>query len=65
MKTTLIYPATDKHIAKYSAQEMFVIEETPEDYEKVTLPYIELSHFSIEVYFMNFYFCQGCYKILK
>ena len=52
VKTTLIYPATDKHIAKYSAQEMYVIEETPEDYEKITLPFIEKSHFSIEVIFL-------------
>jgi m7GpppX diphosphatase len=46
IKTTMIYPATDKHIVKYSTQDICVIDETPEDYEKITRPYIESSAFS-------------------
>ncbi len=50
IKTTLVYPATDKHIAKYSQQEMYLVEETPEDYKNITLPDIESSKFSIQVW---------------
>ena len=49
MKTSLVYPATQKHIDKYSAQEMFIAEETPEDYKNITLPFIESEQFSIQV----------------
>ena len=49
MKTSLVYPATQKHIDKYSAQEMFIAEETPEDYKNITLPFIEFEQFSIQV----------------
>ncbi|KAL7420558.1 hypothetical protein Q5752_004509 [Cryptotrichosporon argae] len=37
----LIWPATDTHIRKYSAQVREMIRETPELYEKVVVPYIE------------------------
>jgi len=47
LKTTLIYPATNKHIAKYSKQEMFLVQERPEDYEAITKPYIQRAGFSI------------------
>ena len=46
-KITVIRPATDQHIRKYSAQLYGFIHETPELYENVTKPYIEeksLSH---------------------
>lgn len=43
-----IYPATQKHIEKYSGQESFLIEETPEIYQQITLPYIENEQFSLE-----------------
>jgi len=36
----IICPCTDKHIAKYSKQETFIVRETPELYALVTLPYI-------------------------
>ena len=49
MKTSLVYPATQKHIDKYSTQEMFIVEETPEDYKNITLPFIESEQFSIQV----------------
>lgn len=40
LKATLIYPATDKHIEKFSSTESYMIEETPELYENVSLPKI-------------------------
>ena len=46
-KITVIRPATEQHIRKYSAQLYGFIHETPELYEKVTKPYMEeksLSH---------------------
>ena len=49
MKTSLVYPAAQEHIDKYSAQEMFIAKETPEDYKNITLPFIESEQFSIQV----------------
>uniref|UniRef100_A0A0B6ZXP3 m7GpppX diphosphatase n=1 Tax=Arion vulgaris TaxID=1028688 RepID=A0A0B6ZXP3_9EUPU len=48
MKATLIHPATEKHIAKYTEREPFVIRETPELYKRVVLPCIEESKFSFQ-----------------
>ncbi|XP_067658757.1 m7GpppX diphosphatase-like [Haliotis asinina] len=47
-KTTVIYPATQKHIDKYSEHDQYIIRETPTLYEKVTLPCIESSNFSMQ-----------------
>ncbi|CAB3992359.1 m7 diphosphatase [Paramuricea clavata] len=41
VKNTLIYPATEKHLNKYSAQRTYLVTETPDIYQKVTLPFIE------------------------
>jgi m7GpppX diphosphatase len=49
VKTTVIYPATEKHIRKYEAQKIHLIEETPELYECVTLPHLEKERFSLKV----------------
>lgn len=49
MKTTLIYPATKQHIAKYSEQEFHIVQESGEDYKKVTLPYIKKKALSNKV----------------
>lgn len=49
IKTSLIYPATERHIAKYSSQETFLIEESAEDYKNITLPFLESEQFTIEV----------------
>ena len=49
IKTTLIYPATQKHISKYRSQEMFILQETAEDYENITTPFIDEEQFSIQV----------------
>ncbi len=43
VEVQLIYPATDAHIVKYTAQEMFRIDETYDDYVKLTLPSLESS----------------------
>eukprot|EP00884_Botryococcus_braunii_P020463 jgi/Botrbrau1/70/Bobra.0022s0062.1 len=37
----LIYPATEKHIQKYSVQTFVLVRESPEEYREITLPYIE------------------------
>uniref|UniRef100_A0A915DUF6 m7GpppX diphosphatase n=1 Tax=Ditylenchus dipsaci TaxID=166011 RepID=A0A915DUF6_9BILA len=47
VKSTFIYPATQNHIEKYRRQDVFMIYETPEDYEKITLQYINESHMSV------------------
>uniref|UniRef100_A0A914YD79 m7GpppX diphosphatase n=1 Tax=Panagrolaimus superbus TaxID=310955 RepID=A0A914YD79_9BILA len=41
VKTTIVYPATEKHINKYKRQDIFVVYETAEDYKKITKPYFE------------------------
>ncbi|GES99499.1 HIT-like domain-containing protein [Rhizophagus clarus] len=40
-KVTLIWPATETHIRKYSFQPRFLIRETPHIYETIVKPYIE------------------------
>lgn len=54
MKTTFIYPATEKHILKYRLEQPHYILETGDDYQKITLPYINESKFS----------CDWVYNIL-
>ncbi|KAL5014599.1 hypothetical protein ScPMuIL_008869 [Solemya velum] len=48
LKTTVIYPATAKHIAKYSDQESYILRETQEMYEEITLPTIQKHNLSIQ-----------------
>ncbi|XP_055678866.1 m7GpppX diphosphatase [Lutzomyia longipalpis] len=48
VKTTVIYPATQKHIDKYSKQEVHIVQETQELYQEVTLKHIEREQFSLE-----------------
>ncbi|KAG7322653.1 hypothetical protein KOW79_013999 [Hemibagrus wyckioides] len=48
VKTTVICPATEKHVKKYQRQETFLIEETEEDYQSITLPYINSQSFSVQ-----------------
>lgn len=48
MKATVVYPATERHIHKYMEQDLFIIRETPESYEKITLPYLEKEQFSVD-----------------
>ncbi|KAF7193294.1 m7GpppX diphosphatase [Pseudocercospora fuligena] len=42
LKINLIYPCTEKHIRKYSFQQMRVVRETSEIYEKFVRPYMRI-----------------------
>ena len=46
---TIIYPASEKHIVKFSAQPKYLVEETAADYQTVTLPHLEQEQLSLEV----------------
>ncbi|XP_073513513.1 m7GpppX diphosphatase [Phyllobates terribilis] len=48
VKTTIIRPATEKHVKKYLRQELHLIAETGEDYRSITLPFIQAQSFSIQ-----------------
>lgn len=48
LKVSIIYPATEKHIAKYIEQKLFLIEETPELYQNVILPFLLRDKFSLD-----------------
>ncbi|XP_028272263.1 m7GpppX diphosphatase [Parambassis ranga] len=48
IKTTVVCPATEKHVKKYQRQELFLVEETGEDYQSITLPYIQQQSFSLQ-----------------
>lgn len=48
IKTTVVYPATEKHIEKYSISQKYLISETPALYQTLTLPYLTDSHFSLD-----------------
>uniref|UniRef100_H2ZLJ5 m7GpppX diphosphatase n=1 Tax=Ciona savignyi TaxID=51511 RepID=H2ZLJ5_CIOSA len=41
IKATIICPATEKHIRKYTKQKSFIVQETASDYQNITLPYLE------------------------
>ncbi|EPS45643.1 hypothetical protein H072_370 [Dactylellina haptotyla CBS 200.50] len=41
VKVNMIYPCTDVHIKKYSAQQLHMVVETPEIYDKYVLKYIK------------------------
>ncbi|KAB8238457.1 hypothetical protein ETB97_001145 [Aspergillus alliaceus] len=41
LKINLFYPATEKHIAKYSKQEVHVVHETPQIYREHIRPFME------------------------
>ncbi|KAM9356631.1 m7GpppX diphosphatase [Symphorus nematophorus] len=48
IKTTVVCPATEKHVKKYQRQESFLVEETDEDYRSITLPYVQKQSFSVQ-----------------
>uniref|UniRef100_A0A7E4W2W2 m7GpppX diphosphatase n=1 Tax=Panagrellus redivivus TaxID=6233 RepID=A0A7E4W2W2_PANRE len=50
IKSTLVYPATDKHLAKYRREEHFAVYETAEDYETITKPHFAEGHSVAWVY---------------
>lgn len=49
IKTTLIFPATDKHIKKFESHPVHIIEETKEFYESITLPHFTQDQFNLQV----------------
>lgn len=49
LKATIIYPASEKHILKYSIQNLYIIEETANQYKEVTEPYLTKGQFSLDV----------------
>lgn len=49
LRLTTVFPATDKHVQKYSDQEFFLVHETPKDFESITRPFIETQAFSKQV----------------
>lgn len=48
LKVSIVYPATEKHIAKYVEQQLFLIEETPELYQNIILPCLLGDQFSLD-----------------
>ncbi|XP_001372367.1 m7GpppX diphosphatase isoform X1 [Monodelphis domestica] len=48
VKTTVVYPATEKHLQKYLRQDLHLIRETGEDYKNITLPYLDSQSLSIQ-----------------
>lgn len=49
VKTTIIYPATAKHIVKYTNQNLFIVQETAEQYREITESYLTKGQFSLDV----------------
>lgn len=47
----LIYPATDKHILKFISQPMYLVQETEEMYQTITLPHVLDNSLSLQVCF--------------
>ncbi|GCB64135.1 m7GpppX diphosphatase [Scyliorhinus torazame] len=48
IKTTVVYPATEKHLKKYLKQEMYLINETADDYKTITSPYLQSQALSVQ-----------------
>ena len=44
-----VYPATEKHIAKYSDQKLHIVHESPHLYQTITQPFIKSQAFTIDV----------------
>lgn len=51
---SIIYPASEKHIVKHTAQHRYMIEETIDQYNKITLPHLEEEQLSLEVCRLTF-----------
>ncbi|KRT78156.1 hypothetical protein AMK59_7772 [Oryctes borbonicus] len=48
IKTTVIHPATEKHIEKYCVQNPYIVDETPDVYQSIVLPYIIKEQFDLQ-----------------
>ncbi|XP_036601560.1 m7GpppX diphosphatase isoform X1 [Trichosurus vulpecula] len=49
IKTTVVYPATEKHLKKYLRQDLYLVRETGDDYKNITLPYLDSQSLSIQL----------------
>ncbi|XP_073760058.1 m7GpppX diphosphatase isoform X2 [Callorhinus ursinus] len=49
VKTTVVYPATEKHLQKYLRQDLHLVRETGSDYKNITLPHLESQSLSIQL----------------
>lgn len=50
IKATIIHPATEKHIEKYSIQNPYIVDETPDIYESIVSPFIIKEQFDLQVH---------------
>ena len=48
VKVTIIHPATAKHIAKFSAKECIIVDETPQLYKDVLLEHLKKSAYNVQ-----------------
>uniref|UniRef100_A0AAR5PA77 m7GpppX diphosphatase n=1 Tax=Dendroctonus ponderosae TaxID=77166 RepID=A0AAR5PA77_DENPD len=48
VKTTIIHPATEKHIIKYSSQNSYMLDETPDIYNNIVVPHITSDKFDLQ-----------------
>lgn len=48
-KMDVIYPASEKHILKFSSQPMYLVQETDDIYQTITLPHILDGSLSLQV----------------
>jgi hypothetical protein len=58
VEVQLIYPATEAHIKKYSMQELFILNESYEDWQNITSKFIKESSFSLQVWLIKIKFIQ-------
>ncbi|XP_007183440.1 m7GpppX diphosphatase isoform X2 [Balaenoptera acutorostrata] len=49
VKTTVVYPATEKHLQKYLHRDLRLVRETGDDYRNVTLPHLESQSLSVQL----------------
>lgn len=49
VKTTVVYPATEKHLQKYLHRDLRLVRETGDNYKNITLPHLESQSLSIQV----------------
>nr|XP_019566036.1 PREDICTED: m7GpppX diphosphatase isoform X3 [Rhinolophus sinicus] len=48
IKTTVVYPVTEKHLQKYLRQDLRLVRETGADHRNITLPYLASQSLSIQ-----------------
>ncbi|XP_026948767.1 CMP-N-acetylneuraminate-beta-galactosamide-alpha-2,3-sialyltransferase 4 isoform X4 [Sagmatias obliquidens] len=48
VKTTVVYPATEKHLQKYLHRDLRLVRETGDNYKNITLPHLESQSLSIQ-----------------